>query len=105
VMFLVNDREQRRNEVVREVSSKWASAQTVTGPFLSIPYFSEQKNGSNPVIQQKRYLYLLPDELSVNGKIISQIRHRSIFKVPVYTSNIELSGKFTPLKTDKVAVP
>ncbi|MBL0355948.1 MAG: inner membrane CreD family protein [Chitinophagaceae bacterium] len=33
IMYLVTDREQRRKEVVQEVSSKWAGSQTVTGPF------------------------------------------------------------------------
>ena len=44
IMFLVQDRESRRNEVVKEVSSKWASAQTLTGPFLVVPYFIEEKD-------------------------------------------------------------
>ena len=94
IMFLVMDREQRRREVVQEVSSKWASAQTVTGPFLAIPYYEQQTGANNLVTNKKKYLYLLPDELNINGKILPQIRHRSIFKVPVYSSNLQLSGKF-----------
>lgn len=104
IMFLVKDREQRRNEVVHEVSNKWAGAQTLTGPFLAIPYFSEQKNENNLVAPHKSYLYLLPDELIINGKIAPQIRHRSIFKVPVYNSSLQISGKFNSLKTDKLPV-
>ena len=104
IMFLVNDRETRRNEVVKEVSNKWAGAQTITGPFLSVPYYVEVKDASNQSVLQKRNLYLLPDELTINGKLMPQIRHRSIFNVPVYNSNLTIEGKFLPLKTGKLPV-
>ncbi len=104
ILFLVSDREQRRKEVVQEVSSKWAGAQKVTGPFLAIPYYEIQKNESNLATTKKKYLYLLPDELTINGKILPQLRHRSIFKVPVYNSILQLSGKFSIAKPDKMPV-
>ncbi len=105
IMFLVTDREGRRNEVVREVSSKWASSQTVTGPFVAVPYFVEEKDDKGAVSQRKEYVYILPDELAINGKITPQLKHRSIFKVPVYNSDLHLSGIFSPLKVDKLPVP
>jgi len=104
VMFLVSDREERRKEVVQEVSSKWAGAQTVNGPFLMIPYYDEQASKTNQSIANKKYLYLLPDELNIDGKILPQIRHRSIFKVPVYNSMLQLTGKFRIAKPDKLPV-
>lgn len=104
IMFLVNDRQSRRDEVVKEVSNKWAGAQTITGPFLSIPYYVEVKDASNQPVLQKRNLYLLPDELSIDGKLVPQIRHRSIFDVPVYNSNLQIEGKFLPLKPEKLPV-
>jgi inner membrane protein len=104
IMFLVSDREQRRKEVIKEVSSKWAGAQTVTGPFLVIPYYEEQTGTNNQVISTKKFLYLLPDELNINGKIFPQIRHRSIFKVPVYNSSLQIAGKFKIAKPDKLPV-
>ncbi|MEP7163971.1 MAG: cell envelope integrity protein CreD [Ferruginibacter sp.] len=105
IMFLVKDRESRRDEVVHEVSSKWAGAQTITGPFLSVPYYVEIKDAANQAVMEKRNLYLLPDELLVDGKITPQIKHRSIFQVPVYNSNLKISGKFFSLKIDKLPVP
>ncbi len=104
IMFLVSDRENRRKEVVQEVSSKWASAQTVTGPFLAIPYYEIQKNENNLSVTKKKYLFLLPEELNINGKILPQLRHRSIFKVPVYNSILQIGGKFKISKPDKLAV-
>ncbi len=104
IMALVNDREGRRREVVSEVSSKWAGSQTVTGPFLAIPYYQEVKGANNVVTTEKKYLYLLPEELSINGKIFPTIKHRSIFQVPVYNSNLAVTGKFKIAKPDKLPV-
>lgn len=104
IMFLVSDREKRRGEVVQEVSSKWAGSQTVTGPFLAVPYYEQQAGANNVVVSQKKYLCLLPEELNINGKILPQIKHRSIFQVPVYNSSISMTGKFKISKPEKLPV-
>lgn len=104
IMFLVEDREHRRAQVVQEVSSKWAGSQTVTGPFLIIPYYEEQKE-NNIVVSKKKYMFLLPEDLDINGRIAPQIKHRSIFKVPVYNSMLKISGRFKISKPDKLPVP
>lgn len=104
IMALVSDRKERKSEVIQEVSSKWAGMQTVTGPFLAVPYYMEQTDANKNVIAVKKYLYLLPEELSINGKIFPTIKHRSIFQVPVYSSNLAISGKFKIAKPDKLPV-
>ncbi len=40
---LVSERKQRQLEVAREVSSKWAEAQTLSGPFIYLPYLVTQQ--------------------------------------------------------------
>ena len=35
---LIREREYTRQEVVTDISSKWAHEQTVTGPIITIPY-------------------------------------------------------------------
>lgn len=91
IMYLVNERKDRKQEVTREISNKWSAAQTVTGPFLSIPYTDYGSNN----IAEKKYIYLLPEELNINGIIEPEIRYRSIYKVPVFTARpLVLKGKF-----------
>lgn len=104
IMFLVTDREKRRNEVVQEVSAKWAGNQYITGPFLAVPYNEEIRNSAGTVTSVKKYLCLLPEELNINGEIFPQVKHRSIFPVPVYSSNISMTGKFKIAKPDKLPV-
>lgn len=104
IMFLVTDREQRSREVVKEVSAKWAGQQTVTGPFLAVPYNEEVKGSDGITTTVKKYLCLLPEDLSINGTILPQIKYRSIFKVPVYNSSISFTGKFKVGRPDKLPV-
>jgi inner membrane protein len=44
VYNLVEERKARQDEVIREVSSKWASAQTVGGPLHKHTLYRETKN-------------------------------------------------------------
>ncbi len=91
IMYLVNDRKDRKQEVTKEISNKWSAAQTVTGPYIIIPYTGTGANN----IPEKKYIYLLPEQLDINGIIEPEIRSRSIYKVPVFTAKpLVLKGKF-----------
>ncbi len=101
---LVAERQQRQQEVINEVSSKWAAAQTITGPFLIIPYNERQTDDKGKVVLIKKYIHYLPEQLNVNGQLIPEIRHRSIFKIILYKSDLVLTGKFIPLHTATLGV-
>lgn len=91
IMYLVNDRKERKQEVTKEISNKWSAAQTITGPFLILPY---TETGTNAV-PEKKFIYLLPEQLNISGHIEPEIRYRSIYKVPVYTARpLVLKGSF-----------
>lgn len=94
---LVYEREQRKEEVIQEVSSKWAQAQTITGPVIKIPYWDYSTLADKTLIKVKKNAYFLPDQLSINGNVEPQIRHRSIYDVTLYNSEINLEGSFLPI--------
>lgn len=91
---LVNEREQRQQEVVRDVSGKWASAQTITGPYLFIPYTQKGKDAMGKETLTTQHLILLPDNLDVSGTIVPEQRLRSIYKVLLYRSSLNSKGDF-----------
>ena len=93
---LITERESRQKEVVKEVSSKWASAQTISGPYLVVPYNEPAVNSENKPIIIKKQLILLANDLRVNGNISPENRPRSIYKVLLYKSNLNLKGSFKP---------
>ncbi len=91
---LIEEREARQKEVVKEVSSKWATAQTLSAPFLTVPYTDTFINSDGKTIAKKTNLLLLAGELNVNGKIIPEQRPRSIYKVLLYKTDISMNGFF-----------
>jgi inner membrane protein len=94
IMYLANERKERKQEVTREISNKWSAAQTITGPFLIVPYTENETNNGNTVTVRKN-LYLLPEQLKIDGTLEPEIRYRSIYKVPVFTAKpVSLTGKF-----------
>lgn len=91
---LVTERQQRQTEVVKEVSSKWASEQTISGPYLVIPYTDVYTNDTGKIISNRTNLIIFPDNLQVNGELIPEKRQRSIYKVLLYKSSLAISGSF-----------
>lgn len=104
---LIRERLNRQEEVKEEVSSKWAGRQSLTGPIWIIPYLDKKitdKNG-NVTGYERSNLYILPEELTINGTVFPHNRHRSIFDVTVYQSEINISGHFIPLDLKTIQIP
>lgn len=91
---LVDERERRQQEVVIDVSSKWATAQTVTGPYLFIPYRRKEKDSNDKESFTTQHLLLLPDNLAISGIITPEERKRSIYKVVLYKTSLNSKGNF-----------
>ena len=99
---LVSEREQRQNEVIAEVSSKWATQQTVTGPVVVVPYIQKIDSSGK---MTRRNAYLLPEQLNIDGKLIPEQRHRSLYDVTLYRSSTQLTGIFDPAMFGKLDIP
>lgn len=96
IMVLITERAGRQQEVIEEVSSKWATGQTITGPMLTVPYYTSSTDKEGKTTRTKRTIHILPEQLTINGKVYPEIRHRSLYNVTVYRSSLELSGQFDP---------
>lgn len=107
VSNLISERLDRQEEVKAEVSSKWAGRQTITGPILIVPYLDKAILDKNGKVSgyEKRNLYLLPEELNIDGTVSPHIRHRSIFNVTVYQSALNLKGHFVPVDLKALQIP
>lgn len=97
---LIKEREQRQKDAYEEVSSKWAGSQIITGPVLVLPYAETVANVSGPPTILRKQAYLLPDKLTITGDMKPEERHRGIYQVMLYSSTLNISGKFNeiPLK-------
>lgn len=97
VRDLIEEREARQKEAIAEVSGRWAASQQLLAPVLVVPYWEtvEYSNGSNESV--RRLAYVLPDKLSINGQLKPEQRHRGIYDVMLYSSDLQIDGRFDPL--------
>jgi inner membrane protein len=105
---LVSERQERRQAAIAEVSSKWGNAQSITGPALVVPYthrWTEAAAGGQPVTRtESRNAIVLPEQLRIRGTIDSDLRHRGIFTVPVYTLGLVVDGEFARPRLSELGV-
>ncbi|WP_212001435.1 cell envelope integrity protein CreD [Chitinophaga sp. HK235] len=98
IQNLIFERQDRQTSATEEVSSRWGYEQQITGPLLAIPYTVASSGAI-------AYVYLLPEQLKVNGELLPQKLRRGIFNVAVYDAKLQLSGTFSPTALFKSGIP
>ncbi|MGD0915841.1 MAG: cell envelope integrity protein CreD [Thermodesulfobacteriota bacterium] len=91
---LISERERRRNEAIQEVSQKWGSAQTITGPILTIPFKRFTRNEKGKITSYTDNLHIMPETLYAEVDLNPEIRYRGIYEVILYQALIKISGAF-----------
>ncbi len=98
VQNLINERADRQEDMMNDVSDKWSGSQLIAGPVLVIPYQKHvkyqddnQKEKEKDVIEN---LYILPDDLHIKAELHTEVLHRGIFDVVVYNTAVKVSGNF-----------
>ncbi|HEY6505115.1 MAG TPA: cell envelope integrity protein CreD [Chitinophagaceae bacterium] len=104
VQSLIKEREERQKEAVSEVSSKWADRQNVTGPLLVIPYNENTTSSDGKPLIIRHQAYFLPDKLDIQSTVNPEKRYRGIYQVMLYSSEIKMTGKFSPLPLEKMKI-
>lgn len=101
ILFLygiVEDRSSYKREAERKVETSWAATQVLSAPQLAMP----TNDPKNP------YKYFTLNDYDAEIFISTELRKKGIFKVPVYTANVQIKGNFennfSPLKNQKVAL-
>lgn len=92
IKSIIKERLQTSEKVRKEISFQWAGEQTVSGPILNVPLriFPSQKD-AEPYIS---LFHIMPETLDIRGEVNTELRHRSIYEAVVYTSALDLAGKF-----------
>jgi len=102
IKSIISEREMLNQSVLNEVSQKWAGKQQINGPILTIPLIYEYKVEDDKTISKTKYLYLLPEQLTITGKIEPEKLKRGIYEVVVYRSALQVSGQYNlKLKIDE----
>ena len=71
--------------------------QRLLGPYLIVPYTVKVQridSGKSIEVEFTRHAVFLPDTLNVTGKVQTEKRRRSIYKVTVYQAALTVEGQF-----------
>lgn len=104
ISSLVQERKSRHDKAIIEISDKWGGNQIVSGPILSVPYMGERAVTANGFNNSTGYLHFLPRTLDIRGTLDPELRHRGIFRAPLYRTTLDIQGDFAPLQTKKLQV-
>lgn len=91
---VIKEREQTRKDALNEVTSKWGKSQLLSGPKIIVPYAIGPFQSENIRQSNLGYATFLPESLKISGKLDSELLYRGIYKVPVYTMFLDISGSF-----------
>jgi inner membrane protein len=102
---LVSEREQRQKEAIAEVTSKWAAKQTIAGPVLVLPYWEKTADSVQHATAEKHYAYFLPEQLKVDAIIEPLEKYRGIYKIMLYTGQINMTGNIGSIPFEELKIP
>jgi len=92
VFLLLNDRTHRAEEVAQEISAVVGGPQTFLGPVVAVPYAIP---ASDPKQSPQRDVFVIfPVTGDAQVQARSEVRRRSLFKVPVYQADIAFKAHF-----------
>lgn len=101
---LIRERENTRDEAIKEVSSKWGGNQQIGGPVISIPYTVLTKDQYGKTETRIEYAHFLPDYIKINGSLAPEKRYRGIYVVVLYNAKLKIEGNFSPLNFDALSM-
>ncbi len=92
VSSIVEERTRRAKDVIEEISGRAGGPQTFLGPSLSIPYsIPPLYKGASPTLG---VYVVFPAKGDASIKVLTEERHRSLFKVPVYQAELKFDAAF-----------
>jgi len=97
IRFIVTDRQNRSYEAEQEIFSLWGGRQTIAGPCIAVPFTKLITRETEKGEKTEKILscfFITPEKLDIRGEMVTEIRSRGIYEVPVYQSNVILTGNF-----------
>ncbi|MBX2968522.1 MAG: cell envelope integrity protein CreD [Cyclobacteriaceae bacterium] len=96
---MMEERQQRAESVIAEVSNKWSGNQTLSGPILVVPYKHRETikidKDQVEIKESTRKAFFLPETLDISGTVNPEKLHRGIFDAVVYESSLQMKAAFS----------
>ncbi len=95
---VVQERAQRKFDVIAEVGEQWGPVQAVSGPVLVIPYdmleMRPKADGTEILTRIRHHATFLPAATHFAAGTKVEKRHKSIYEVLVYGAELTIDGRF-----------
>jgi inner membrane protein len=108
IQNLIQERADRQEDTIKQVSDQYSGSQLIQGPVLVIPYKKQVKENDNSgkeiTKEVIKNLYVLPNELNYRANLSPDVLHRGIFEVVVYSSSIKVSGNFIKADLNQLSI-
>jgi len=104
VQNLIQEREARQKEAIVEVSQKWAGKQVLTGPVIVVPFLAPNTDTTIKMAYIKKFAYFLPGQLNIDAQVQPQEKHRGIYKVMLYNTDVHMNGRFDTIDLGQLNV-
>ena len=104
VESVITERSTVYRSAEEDITGSWGKDITLIDPVLTVDEHRKLSYSNGAYSYDYQYRNLGPEKLTVNGRIETQLRQRGIFRVPVYTGKIYISGYFTLPSEKKVDI-
>lgn len=99
---IVEDRQNRRDEVVADIARSSSYSQQISGPLLIVPYrkkvqvsrLNASQQRYEETVEERGRLYFLPDQFELNGDVKTEVRARGIYEARLFHADNTISGQF-----------
>ena len=94
---LITERKNNEQKVIKEISSKWGTAQIIAAPYLTVPYIRKKTltiNGKEELRYFDDEIQILPKRLDITGKLVPVSRKTGIYKAILYDADLHFTGNF-----------
>jgi len=101
---VINERSRTADSAEAEIMEAWGSQMLEAGPFIVIPGVrtnevrtkTDRDGEKIELVKQSFILAVMPQKLNIKTDFKTTIRKRGIFSVPLFSSELSLSGVFDP---------
>ena len=101
---IINERSRTADSAEADIMEAWGSQMLEAGPFMAIPGVrtdeirtKTERDGEKIELNKRPFtLILTPQKLNIKTDFKTEIRKRGIFSVPLFSSELALSGAFDP---------
>ena len=91
---VIEDREAIGWQAQSDIMQSWGGEQQIGGPMLVLPYELVRATQYGERITETGQLQILPALLKVDVELDSEMRHRGLHEVPVYTARTMMAATF-----------